>query len=164
MYDTLVSEAVKRDPLKFVDILNQETASAGDKECLLREASSVIANLLLTDEEWHPLPDGSIEKAFADWQDEIKGISAKLGTAELLAQLAEEAAELTQTALKLRRALDRANPTSMTAADALLNLQEEMADMLLCMVAVGIDRPTVERFIRAKAYRWAERVEGGAQQ
>ena len=34
-----------------------------------------------------------------------------LSNAEIVAQLAEEASELTQTALKLRRVLDGTNPT-----------------------------------------------------
>lgn len=51
--DTLVSEAVKRSPLEFVEILHREAATAGKLEPLLHEAGCVIANLLLTDEEWH---------------------------------------------------------------------------------------------------------------
>ncbi len=62
-YDTLVSVAVKRDPLAFVDILREEAEAikskvadehvSGGYALLLLEASCVIANLLLTDEKWH---------------------------------------------------------------------------------------------------------------
>ena len=48
---------------------------------------------------------------------------------ELLAQLAEECAELSQAALKLRRALTGINPTPVTADEARWNLVEEVADV-----------------------------------
>ena len=48
---------------------------------------------------------------------------------ELLAQLAEECAELSQAALKLRRALTGINPTPVTAEEARKNLVEETADV-----------------------------------
>ena len=63
-YDTLVCEAVKRNPLKFVDILIEEAEGAGNYAPLLREAACVIANLLLTEEEWHQRPDGSYKEVF----------------------------------------------------------------------------------------------------
>lgn len=55
-YDTLMCNAVKSDPLGFVDILNQEAKSAPENlQPLLKESACVIANLLLTDEAWHKL-------------------------------------------------------------------------------------------------------------
>lgn len=61
-YDTLVSSAVKKDPLSFVDILREEAERAEKGEyksqslaLLLREAACVISNLLLTEEEWHKI-------------------------------------------------------------------------------------------------------------
>ena len=48
---------------------------------------------------------------------------------ELLAQLVEECAELSQAALKLRRALTGINPTPVTADEARKNLVEEAADV-----------------------------------
>lgn len=80
---------------------------------------------------------------------------------EVLAQLAEEAAELSQAALKLRRALDKRNPTPIAAAVADKDLQEEFSDVLLCMTMVGVEKGVVERTIRAKARRWATRLENG---
>lgn len=47
-----------------------------------------------------------IEKALEDWGAEITGINTLLGCCELLAGLAEEATELAQAALKMRRTLD----------------------------------------------------------
>lgn len=50
-YDTLVCNAVKSDPLDFVDILNQEAITAPENlQSLLKETACVIANLLLSDE------------------------------------------------------------------------------------------------------------------
>lgn len=55
-----------------------------------------------------------IEKALEDWGAEITGINTLLGCCELLAGLAEEATELAQAALKMRRTLDKSNPTPMS--------------------------------------------------
>ena len=100
-----------------------------------------------------------IRKALADWRPELDHIIDKLGTPELLAQLAEEAAELGKAALKLRRALDGKNPTPVSPADALRNVQEEMADVLLCVLSVGLDEESAERTIRAKIPRWSGRID-----
>lgn len=59
-YDTLVCDAVKRSPLEFVDILIEEAKDAGNFEPLLREAACVIANLLLTEDDWHQRPNGDL--------------------------------------------------------------------------------------------------------
>lgn len=99
-----------------------------------------------------------IKKALTDWQSELDYIVDKLETPELLTQLAEEAAELGKAAMELRRALDGRNPTPVSVVDAMHNLQEEMADVLLCMVAVGLAEDSVERTIRAKIPRWFGRV------
>lgn len=57
-----------------------------------------------------------------------KKVSDILPKTEILAQLAEEASELAQAALKLRRALDGTNPTPKSVEECLENIQEEMAD------------------------------------
>lgn len=55
-YDTSVCNAVKSDPLGFVDRLLQEANKAPDDlEPLLKEAACVVANLLLTEESWQEL-------------------------------------------------------------------------------------------------------------
>lgn len=102
-------------------------------------------------------PD-AIGKALVDWHTELDYITNRLGVPELLTQLAEEAAELGKAALKLRRVLDGKNPTPMTAGNALLNLQEEMADVLLVMLMVGFDEQSAERTIRSKIPRWSGRI------
>ena len=100
-----------------------------------------------------------IEKALEDWGRELTEIHALLGCCELLAGMAEEAAELSQAALKLRRTIDKSNPTPVSTGEASHKLNEEFADVVLCAAALGLDREEVERFIREKAARWSMRLE-----
>ncbi|MCD8190415.1 MAG: hypothetical protein LUD78_09400 [Clostridiales bacterium] len=81
---------------------------------------------------------------------------------EILAQLAEEAAELAQAALKLRRALDGTNPTPVTEGEARTNLLEEYADVCNCMfyLTSSADFETIARYQREKILRWLARLEG----
>lgn len=101
----------------------------------------------------------NIRKALADWRPELNHIIEALGTEELLAQLAEEAAELGKAALKLRRALNGKNPTPVSPAETLRNVREKMADVLLCSISVGLDENITERTIREKIPRWSGRID-----
>lgn len=100
-----------------------------------------------------------IEKVLEDWGRELTEIHTLLGCCELLAGMAEEAAELSQAALKLRRTIDKSNPTPVSTGEASHKLNEEFADVVLCAAALGLDREEVERFIREKAARWSMRLE-----
>jgi len=81
---------------------------------------------------------------------------------ELLAQLAEECAELSQAALKLRRALTGINPTPVTAEEARKNLVEETADVynVLGLLLDAEDNAEIYDIIRRKKARWVKRLEG----
>lgn len=81
---------------------------------------------------------------------------------ELLAQLAEECAELSQAALKLRRALTGINPTPVTAEEARKNLVEETADVynVLGLLLGAEDNAEIYSIIRRKKERWLKRLEG----
>lgn len=94
-----------------------------------------------------------------------KYIREKLPEEELLAQLAEEAAELAQAALKMRRVLDGKNPTPVRVSEAWANLQEEVADVLLCLQVLDIDTDAVSyhETIRAKLIRWSDRLRAASQ-
>lgn len=83
-----------------------------------------------------------------------------LPLAELLAQLAEEASELSQAALKLRRVLDGTNPTPTGYEMAKKNLIEEAADVLLCMSTVHAldNRELINQIIDQKRRRWINRL------
>ena len=87
-------------------------------------------------------------------------IKNQLGDAELLAQLAEEAAELAQAALKLRRVIDGKNQTPVKYEDALENLREEVADVDLVLAVLGLceDTEAVRARWDAKLARWKNRM------
>ena len=90
-------------------------------------------------------------------------IRAVLPEEELLCQLAEEAAELAQAALKLRRCLTGKNPTPVTPMQAEANLIEELADVRL--VAEVLNRGTrvanqIDGIAESKLGRWEKRLEG----
>ena len=89
-------------------------------------------------------------------------INQHLPQDERLAQLAEECAELSQAALKLRRALTGINPTPVTAEDARMNLVEETADVynVLGLLLDAEDNAEIYEIIRRKKARWLNRLEG----
>lgn len=99
-----------------------------------------------------------------------KKVSDILPKTEILAQLAEEASELAQAALKLRRALDGTNPTPKSVAECEANLIEELADInnavkALCDAWFGYDLDSECEFWNAeqeiedaKYKRWLSRL------
>lgn len=84
-------------------------------------------------------------------------ILSVLNDHELLEQLAEEAAELSQAALKLIRASGYSNnPTPVTEQEAEANLEEELHDVLaVASLLAFIDYNDDEN---PKWQRWAERL------
>lgn len=97
--------------------------------------------------------------------DNIEIIRDKIPGVELLAQLAEEAAELSQAALKLRRAIDGTSPTPLSQFDATLNLLEEVADVMLCLRVLDMDpldkqnEGQYHTIISTKLKRWVNRLQ-----
>lgn len=83
-------------------------------------------------------------------------IQLSVGEAAIYEQLAEEAAELSQAALKCARIIRRENPTPVTQEEADRHLQEEFSDVMLCTEVLGLkeDPEITER----KAKRWVERL------
>lgn len=80
----------------------------------------------------------------------------------LLEQLAEEASELTWSALKLIRAKGYSNnPTNIDDETATINLIEEIVDVTLLIglvgAKIGILPPTAD-VTAARAERWAKRL------
>lgn len=90
-------------------------------------------------------------------------IRERLSKEELLCQLAEEAAELSQAALKLRRILSGVNPTPVTRDEAFYNLLEEMGDVQDCFVLAvnptGQDMDFIRNSRDKKMKRWVDRLE-----
>ena len=95
--------------------------------------------------------------------DPIGVIVGRLDEKELLCQLAEESAELSQAALKLRRAYDGTNPTPKSERECMEQLIEEMCDVCVCCTALGLDtrenRRRMAEIMQAKIMRWAARLE-----
>lgn len=89
-------------------------------------------------------------------------IQAAMPREELLAQLAEEAAEFAQAALKLRRVYTGTNPTPVSEQDAYEGFLEELADVGNCIAVLGFDRSIdkmrVYRIATQKMDRWAARL------
>lgn len=91
-----------------------------------------------------------------------KKVSDILPKTEILAQLAEEASELAQAALKLRRALDGTNPTPKSVNECENALIEEYADVIVCISALNCSSEWYEdatAMIGAKRTRWLSRLE-----
>jgi len=119
-------------------------------------------------------PQNAFEDAIQDaWSqhdamhsDYMQGIIRTAETVpenECLAQLAEEACELAQAALKLRRAMGTGNPTPISVEDAVANLEEEIADVQLCTAVLvyadtRINADNIERVMNEKTARWLERL------
>lgn len=108
--------------------------------------------------------NGKITGELCGGMNDAERIRATLPTGELLAQLAEEAAELSQAALKLRRAIEGVNPTATDAKEWDVNLREEIADVMACVDVLGYgetERAWIVRTKQEKVKRWAFRLFGG---
>ena len=99
---------------------------------------------------------------------DLEYIAANLSDEDILCQIAEEAAELSKAALKLRRAITGTNPTPVTAEEAADNLIEEYGDVVGAFRVYAkkseIDTEVYElsnENIESKFYRWAQRIKEG---
>ena len=77
---------------------------------------------------------------------------------ELLAGVAEEAAELAQAALKLRRVFDGTNPTPKLEGEAISDFEEEIADLQLYLDRIPYNSKHVAEIKKNKAERWKTRL------
>lgn len=85
-------------------------------------------------------------------------ITERIPVCELLAGLAEEAAELAQAALKLRRCYDGINPTPADPDRQYECLLEEIGDVELYIDQLSINRPVINDYKAAKLERWKRRL------
>ncbi len=91
--------------------------------------------------------------------ESFKYVSENLTEREKLEQLAEEAAELAQAALKLIRAKKLSNnSTPMTEDDANMNLAEKIDDVIMCVCLYYGGMPFVDVMAMPKWKHWAERL------
>ena len=87
-------------------------------------------------------------------------ITDKIPVTELLAGLAEEATELAQAALKLRRCYDGTNPTTADPDIQYECFLEEIGDVELYLDQMSINRQVIADYKAAKLERWQKRLEG----
>ena len=88
-------------------------------------------------------------------------ITEQIPVCELLAGLAEEAAELAQAALKLRRCYDGTNPTPADPDRQYECLLEEIGDVELYIDQLSINRLVINDYKAAKLERWKRRLKEG---
>lgn len=104
---------------------------------------------------------------------DIEYIASKLSREDILCQLAEEASELAQAALKLRRAITGTNPTPVSECKATDDLFEELADVAVTEEAYFASisdnyrqREGLEDLVgciaKDKGERWAQRLKDAA--
>lgn len=93
-----------------------------------------------------------------DYTDSIIAIRNFVKERDMLEQLAEEAAELSQAAIKVIRAggMAKGLPTPVNYNDAFENLVEEASDIRLILNIMGIY--TTEPVENPKARRWHDRL------
>lgn len=88
----------------------------------------------------------------------------KIGVPALLEQTAEESVELAHACLKLARKIRKENPTPKTKEELCHNLNEEIADVRLCidtMIDELVDVVSIVEIMNVTKYkdqRWKERL------
>ena len=88
----------------------------------------------------------------------------KIGVPALLEQTAEESIELAHACLKLARKIRKENPTPKTKEELCHNLNEEIADVRLCidtMIDELVDVVSIVEIMNVTKYkdqRWKERL------
>lgn len=96
-------------------------------------------------------------------KDTFSVIRDNLAETDMYLQLAEEASELSQAASKYIRVLRGNNPTPVTRHEAVENVLEEFADVLVCFEALfsTYQNDHVATVKASKASRWADRLMKG---
>lgn len=90
--------------------------------------------------------------------EELRGM---LTPADLWGQLAEEASELAQAALKMQRLELGNNPPRKTPQECINNVIEEHSDVVFCFKLLGWDdHKEMEAVQKAKAGRWVSILKG----
>ena len=93
----------------------------------------------------------------SDYKEDRLYVLQHLDRRVLLEQLAEEAAELSQAALKVIRAEELSNnPTPTSASIAREQLSEEANDVIMLFAPLCI--LTSESYVEYKWHRWAKRI------
>lgn len=87
---------------------------------------------------------------------EYNGVLSEIGYEAMYAQLAEEAAELAQAALKMVRIYHGTNPTPVKLGEAMNMIKEEYTDVVHC--ATYLDVQVDYEQLKKKDARWINRI------
>ena len=83
-------------------------------------------------------------------------ITRSIGEEALYSQLAEEASELAQAALKVARVIHGTNPTPVSLAEAKGMVREELTDVAQCATYLGVNIDYEQ--VKSKEERWVKRI------
>ena len=83
-------------------------------------------------------------------------IARSIGWEAMYTQLAEEATELAQAALKVARIMHGTNPTPISLIEAKDLVREELTDVVQCATYLELDVDYEQ--IKHKEERWANRI------
>lgn len=84
-----------------------------------------------------------------------------IGKPAMLEQTAEECSELAQACLKLARIMRNENPAYITKSQAIGNLNEEIADVMICLgelVGTFVSTDAINHAIDIKEKRMTDRL------
>lgn len=100
------------------------------------------------------------EEHLEQYEEARRIVQAHISSTDALAQLAEEASELAQAALKLRRCFVGTNPTPVKPKDAIAHVREEVADVVVCLDVLAPTLPPLDErpVATEKMTRWAQRL------
>lgn len=84
-------------------------------------------------------------------------IREHIGNTDLLIQIGEECAELSQAIFKLIRKINQSNPTPKTVDEINRDIEEELTDVQLCIDVIGGCYLNHSQY-GAKLDRWVERI------
>ena len=101
------------------------------------------------------------------YEDKLKKIFNTIKIEAILEQLIEELGELVQASAKHLRIMRGTNPTPITYSENIENIQEEIADVQICIElaiqAMSYDSIEIEKKIdfikQRKLSRWLDRLE-----
>lgn len=98
-----------------------------------------------------------------DWMEAVEAVQARLKRPELLAALAEDAAELSRAAMKHRRAITGENPTKYSEMTTRMAMWDALLSVMTCLAAMGYDPAEIVKSERGAVQRklilWASRLE-----
>lgn len=96
--------------------------------------------------------------------DKLRFIRENISAEDILCQIAEEAAELTQAALKLKRKMEMRNPTPLDLESLKERLLGEIADVYVALdvlLASPDDLSSIDHKYEFKLGRWVMRLMEG---